>query len=76
MPKTLVTALVVATILAAGLPANRAAAMTIAAAAASPPGMASANHIREAAVVCGGNGCNPVQTKVKKRRKFIPLRNG
>ena len=73
MPKTLLTALAAATILAAGLPANRAAATT---AAASAHGMASANLIREAAVVCGGHGCNPVQTKAQKRRKFQPLGHG
>lgn len=26
-----------------------------------------------AAVLCGGNGCNVVQTKQQKRRKFMPL---
>ena len=71
MPKTLLSALAAATILAAGLPADRAAAMTAAAAAAH--GIASANFVREAAIVCGGNGCNTVQTKSQKRRKFKPL---
>jgi hypothetical protein len=26
-----------------------------------------------AAVLCGGNGCNVIETKPLKRRKFIPL---
>ena len=74
MPKTLLTALAAATILAGALPINRAEAMTVA--AVSAPGIASASFIREAAVVCGGNGCNPVQTKAQKRRKFKPLGHG
>jgi len=32
--------------------------------------------IRLAAVVCGGNGCNVVQTKQKPRRKFQTLGHG
>jgi len=70
MSKILLTALAAATILAGGLPVDRAAAIT---AAASASGIASANLIREAAIVCGGNGCNPVQTKAQKRHKFKPL---
>jgi hypothetical protein len=26
-----------------------------------------------AAVLCGGNGCNVIETKPLKRRKFLPL---
>ncbi len=74
MPKTILTALVAATILAVGLPADPAAPMRVA--TASTPGIAKANLIREATVVCGGHGCNPVQTKAQKRRKFIPLGHG
>ncbi len=73
MPKTVLTALVAATILAGGSPVDRAAATP---AAASAHGIADAKFIREAAIVCGGSGCNPVQTKSQKRRKFNPLGRG
>ena len=68
MPKTVLTAIVAATILAGGLPVDRGDT-----AAASAHGIANARLIREAAIVCGGNGCNTVQTKAQKRRKFKPL---
>ncbi|MGC1780380.1 MAG: hypothetical protein WBB34_20795 [Xanthobacteraceae bacterium] len=29
-----------------------------------------------AAIVCGGNGCNPVHTKAQKKRKFQTLGHG
>ena len=29
--------------------------------------------MHEAAIICGGNGCNPVHTKADKRRKFKTL---
>jgi len=42
--------------------------------AATPPfHLAGASLVHEAAIVCGGTGCNPVQTKAVKRRKFKPL---
>lgn len=31
---------------------------------------------RLAAVICGGNGCAPVQTKSQPKRKFQPLGHG
>lgn len=27
----------------------------------------------DAAVICGGNGCNPIHTKSEKRRQYKPL---
>jgi hypothetical protein len=50
-----------------------------AATAASAPPATSATQaalIREAAIVCGGNGCNAVQTKATKKRKFQTLGHG
>jgi len=46
--------------------------------AASPPAASAVNTplIREAAIVCGGNGCNPVHTKADKKRKFQTLGHG
>jgi len=67
-------ALASATLLVGGTLADRAAAMTTppaSAAAIAHPGL-----VREAAVVCGGNGCGPVQTSAKHKRKFIPLGHG
>ena len=61
MHKTLLTALVTATLFSAGMPVTRTAAMD-----ASP-------LVHEAAIVCGGNGCNPIHTKPEQRRKFRPL---
>lgn len=34
---------------------------------------APAALVREAAILCGGNGCAPVQTKQVQRKKFHPL---
>ena len=50
-------------------------------AAAPPVPQASAAMnpplVREAAaIVCGGNGCNPVHTKAQKKRKFQTLGHG
>jgi hypothetical protein len=36
-------------------------------------GNASASFVREAAIVCGGNGCNPVHTRAEQKRKFKTL---
>ena len=49
--------------------------------ASAPPVQASAAMnqplVREAAaIVCGGNGCNPVHTKAQKKRKFQTLGHG
>jgi|GEM_PF-2670435 len=68
MHKTLLTALATATVFSAGMLATGVAAMPAAPTAA--PGVATAARVREAAVVCGGNGCAPVHTKSQKRRKF------
>ncbi len=76
MRRTFLTALAAATLLSGATIADRAAAMT--APLASAAGIASphAGFVREAAVVCGGNGCAPVQTSAKHKRKFIPLGHG
>jgi hypothetical protein len=58
MRKILLSALAATTLLSAGLLASRAAATT------------SDSHVRVAAVVCGGTGCNVVQTKGGKPRKM------
>jgi len=74
MRKSLVAALAAVSIFAVGMPANRAEATS---AAARPAlGAATAPAVREAAIVCGGNGCNAVQTKASKRRKFQTLGHG
>jgi hypothetical protein len=58
MRKILLSALAATTLLSAGLVASRAAAT------------APDTHIRVAAVVCGGTGCNVVQTRGTKQRKM------
>jgi hypothetical protein len=58
MRKILLSALAATTLLSAGLLASRAAATT------------SGSLVRVAAVVCGGTGCNVVQTKGTKQRKL------
>jgi hypothetical protein len=67
MRKTLLSALGVAIVLSGGVIADRAEAMTL----ATPVG--SASLVVEAAIICGGMGCAPVQTKQIQRRKFQPL---
>jgi hypothetical protein len=47
------------------------AAATPSAALSSAPARTALVH--EAAVLCGGNGCAPVQTKQTQRKKFHPL---
>lgn len=50
-----------------------------ASAPAAPTASAAINgsFVREAAaIVCGGNGCNPVHTKAQKKRKFQTLGHG
>jgi hypothetical protein len=67
MRKTRLSALTAAIILAVGMLADRAAAMPFAApAGGSAP-------VEKAAVLCGGNGCLPVQTKPRQHKKFMPL---
>jgi hypothetical protein len=65
MRKILLSALAVTTLLSAGLLASRAAAAT-----------ARDSRIRVAAIVCGGVGCNVVQTKGAKQKKLIWLGHG
>jgi hypothetical protein len=75
MHKTILTALATATICSAALLfAGRAEAMTAAAPAAA--GAPTASLVREAAIICGGNGCNPVPTKTRGKRKFKILGHG
>jgi hypothetical protein len=62
MRRAVLRAFVTVALCAAGLAGVRAAAAT-----------APAPLVREAAIVCGGNGCNPVPLKAEKRRKFQPL---
>jgi hypothetical protein len=76
MAKTLVSALAAATFLLGGMLVGRAAAMPPVAPAAFGTTAARAAPVQEAAVVCGGNGCAPVQTSAKHKRKFIPLGHG
>jgi hypothetical protein len=47
--------------------------MTTATPAALGVAAVDTGMIREAAIVCGTNGCAPVQTKLLQRRKFHPL---
>ena len=68
-------AIVLAAILSAGLLVNHAAALAPSPAIA-PAKAAAATPVREAAIVCGGNGCGPVQTKAPQKRKFQPLGHG
>jgi hypothetical protein len=67
MRKTRLSALTAATILAVAMLADHAAAMPFAA----PAGGSLA--IENAAIVCGGNGCAPVETKPRQHKKFMPL---
>jgi len=64
MRKILLSALAATTLLSAGLLASRAAATT------------SDSRVRVAANVCGGVGCNVVQTKGTKQKKLIWLGHG
>ena len=79
MKKTVLSVLAAATLLAGAMFADRAAAMSPAAASvmAWAPGVtANAALVREAGIVCGGNGCAPAQTGAVRRRKFQPLGHG
>jgi hypothetical protein len=70
MPKTLFSTLAAATILSGAMLAGRASAMPSAALSSAP---ARTALVHEAAVLCGGNGCAPVQTKQTQHKKFHPL---
>ena len=65
MRKILLSALAATTLLSAGLLASRAAATT-----------ALDSRVRVAAVICGGTGCNVVQTRGAKQKKLIWLGHG
>lgn len=73
MRKILLSALATTTLLSAGMLASRAAATTAleAATAVAPQAL-----MREASIVCGGVGCNVVQTKGVKHRKLQWLGHG
>jgi hypothetical protein len=74
MRKILLSALAATTMLSAGLLASRAAAT-----ASADPAVAVTTSdalIREAAIVCGSNGCGVVQTKAPDRRKVQWLGHG
>ena len=74
MRRTVLTALAAAIMFSAGPSVHRAGARTAAAPAATA--MMNSGFVREAAIVCGGNGCNPVHTKAEKKRKFQTLGHG
>jgi hypothetical protein len=67
MRKALLSALAAAIILSGGLLADRTAAMPLATPASG------AALVEKATILCGGNGCAPVQTKQIQRKKFQPL---
>jgi hypothetical protein len=60
------------------LPAFAIAALLWGSPAAEPAGPArqSATPLRVATVLCGSNGCTPVQTKQVQRRKFQTMGHG
>lgn len=76
MRKILLSAFTMATILSGGISAGRAAAMSPATPPALGATVTNAAPVREAAVLCGSNGCLPVQTKAPQKRKFQPLGHG
>jgi hypothetical protein len=74
MRKILIPAVAAVTMLSVGLLASRAAAST----SENPTAVARASNapLRVAAVVCGGGGCNSVQTKQVRQRKLQWLGHG
>ena len=74
MRKTFLTAFAAAALSCAAFAGGHAAATTASAAPASAT--VSPSLVREAAIVCGGNGCNPIHTKANKKRKFQTLGHG
>ena len=74
MSKTLLRVLLTAALLASGFGFMGAAADTASAPAALA--VAQAPLVQVAAIVCGGNGCNPIHTKIEKKRKFQTLGHG
>jgi hypothetical protein len=77
MHKALLATLATAAILAGAMIAEQAEAMTTATPSTPATAPAAAAPIRLATVVCGGNGCVPIQTKqIQKPRKFKALGHG
>jgi len=76
MRKTFLSALAAAAILSGGMPAERAQALTPATPSALYLTATAAAPVQLATVLCGTNGCAPVQTKRIQRRKFHPLGHG
>ena len=74
MRNMILTAFAAAALVSAAAVGGHAAAATTSAASGSP--VMNASFVREAAIVCGGNGCNPVHTKSQKKRKFQTLGHG
>ena len=74
MRKIMLSALAATTLFSTGLSATRAAAT----ASTEPAIVAVAPHalVRTASIVCGGAGCNVVQTKTVKHRKLQWLGHG
>jgi hypothetical protein len=74
MRKILLSTVAATTLLSAGLLATRAAAATPAEtviAVSAPDAL-----VREASILCGGNGCNVVQTKPTNKKKLQWLGHG
>jgi hypothetical protein len=69
MPKAFLTTFAAAILFIVAMPASRADTM----AAAMPSSIVASPLQHQAAIICGGNGCNPVHTKADKRRKFKTL---
>ena len=74
MRKILLSTLAATTLFSAGLLATRAAAATSAETAIAVT--APDAFVREASILCGGNGCNVVQTKPTKKKKLQWLGHG
>ncbi|MGA2891368.1 MAG: hypothetical protein ABSE22_00775 [Xanthobacteraceae bacterium] len=76
MHKSFLATLATATILTGAMIAGQAEAMTTTSSALGSARAAAAT-VQLATVVCGGNGCVPIQTKqVQKPRKFKALGHG
>ncbi|MFY9693213.1 MAG: hypothetical protein WA776_18475 [Xanthobacteraceae bacterium] len=69
MHKIFLTAFAAAALFTIAMPATRAAAKAV----ATPSTVTISPRVHEAAIICGGNGCNPVHTKSDKRRQYKPL---
>jgi hypothetical protein len=69
MHKAFLTAFAAAILFTVAMPTSRADTT----AAPAPSRAMAPSLVREAAIICGGNGCNPVHTKADKRRKFKTL---